>query len=117
MAVVLAAVVACEEGVEAGNLDQVHACSQDVTGWVWCNSYAVVSVSGVEGDRLDLWQGRENVVLVEELIDSATVVCTRSGSMCVLHADRILHEPFVDGFCRVCHVHTASEVGFGQDVW
>lgn len=56
-------------------------------------------------------------MLVEELVDSATVVCTRSGSVGILHADGVLHEPFVDGFCRVCHVNAASEVGFGEDVW
>lgn len=56
-------------------------------------------------------------MLVEELINAAAIVGTRSSGMCILHTDRVLHQPFVDSFCRVCHVDAASEVGLGQDVW
>jgi len=76
-----------------------------------------VSVSGVEGNRLDLRECGEDVMLIEELINSAAVVGSRCSSVSVLHTDGILHEPFVDGLCGMGHVDTASKVRFGEDVW
>ena len=36
--------------------------------------------------------------------------------MGILHADGILHQPLVDGFCGMRHVDFAGEVCFGEDV-
>ena len=75
-----------------------------------------MSVSGVEGNCLNLRQSGENVVLVEELVNSAAVVGSRGGGMCVLHTNRVLHEPFVDGLCGMGHVDTAGKICFGEDI-
>ena len=71
MAVVFPGVVASEEGVESGNLDQVHARSQDVTRRIWRDADAVLRVCGVEGDGLNHWKGRVYILLVIELTDIA----------------------------------------------
>ena len=39
------------------------------------------------------------------------------GRMGILDANHILHKPFVDRFCRVCHEHSASEICFREHVW
>ena len=74
--VVLAAIVAGEEDVEAGDFDEVHTCAQDVAGRVWRDADAVMSVCRIEGDGLDLRESGEDVVFVEELVDAAAVVGT-----------------------------------------
>ena len=38
------------------------------------------------------------------------------GGCCVAYTDRVLDEPFVDGFCWMCHEDSAFEVGFGKDI-
>ena len=56
-------------------------------------------------------------MLIEELVNSTTVVGSRGGCMSVLHTDRVLHEPFVDGFRGMGHVDAASKICFGEDIW
>lgn len=34
----------------------------------------------------------------------------------VADADGVLYEPFVDGFCGMCHEDTAFEVGLCEDI-
>ena len=33
-----------------------------------------------------------------------------------MYSHRVLHQPFVDGFCGMGHVDTACEVRFGEDI-
>lgn len=95
-----------------------------MAGGVGGEFYSGDGVRGVEGDCLDEGQGGEDVGFGEELGDVAVGAggsrggagrCC-GGGVRVLHPDRVLHEPFVDCFCRVRHVHAALEVGFGEDV-
>ena len=55
-------------------------------------------------------------MLVKELVNSAAVVGSRGGGMCVLHTNRVLHEPFVDGLGGMGHVDTAGKICFGEDI-
>ena len=75
---------------------------------------AIVGMRGVEADCVDEWQGGEDVLLIEELVNVA--VYARGAGVSILDPDGVLHHPFVDCFCGVSHVDFAGEVGFAEDV-
>ena len=111
MAVLLAAVVAGEEDVEAGDVDEKHGCAEDVAGRVRREADAGDGVRGVEVDGLDLGEGAEVVLLGVK--DVAQV----GGRGRVADAHRVLDQPAVDGFGGVGHEDAAFERGFAEDVW
>ena len=110
MPVLLAAIVAREEDVEARDVDEEHGCAEDVAGGVGGEADARDGVRGVEVDCLDLREGAEVVLLRVE--DVAEV----GGGGRVADADGVLDQPAVDGFCGVGHEDAAFEGGFAQDV-
>ena len=115
MAVVLPGVVASEEGVESGNLDQVHASSENVACRIRRDADAVVRVCRVEGDGLNHWKRIVYILLVIELTDIAVRSRGgRGGSVRIPNSHCVLHGPFVDGFRGMGHITSSSEVGLGQ---
>ncbi len=109
MAILLARVVAGEEDVEPGDLDEEHGSAKDVAGRVGGDADGRDGVCGVVVDGLDHGEGVEVVLLgVDELGG-------RVGGG-VADAHTVLDEPLVDGLGRVCHEDAAAEVGLGQDI-
>ena len=110
MSVVFSRVVSCEEDVQSGNLDHVHACAESMAGWVRGDPYAADRVGGVIIYGFDQGECSEVVGFSVEL---GGKIC---GGSAIADPDGVLDQPFVDGFCGVGHENATTEIGLGQDV-
>lgn len=110
MAIWFAGIVACEEYVEAGDIDEEHGGAEDVPGWVRGDADGGDGMGCVEVDGFDLVE-RGDVVLFG--VEGGTLI---GGGRSIGHSDRVLDQPFVDGFGWVGHEDSAFEIGFCKDV-
>jgi hypothetical protein len=81
-----------------------------MTGRKRRNADAIYRVGRVEIDRLNQRQGRQVIMFG---IQRRTLI-RRRGRIADSHI--VLDEPFVDGFGRMCHEHSAFEIGLAEDV-
>ena len=47
MTVIFARIVACEQDVEASDVNEKHGCTKDMAGWNWCETDGGDGMSGV----------------------------------------------------------------------
>jgi len=74
---------------------------------VWCNSDRRDGVGSMVVNGFDHGEGRE---MVGFCVDRLAFGIRRGTA----NSNTILDEPFVDGFCRMCHEDPAFEVGLCQ---
>lgn len=67
MAVVLAAIVSCEEDTDSGDLEMEHCCAKNVAGWVGGDANGGDGMSCMIVDGFYSGKGREVIALCVEL--------------------------------------------------